>query len=181
VQGNKKAERKAEGLVTNQCWEVPHCRIRTAQASSHPSMNGWVVSVDFVGAISMCEAFIFLQLYRSTCPSAKMCVGCLGSFLNKPNVFRRNSLPRAARARRLCADYSPALHEQPRSASRGRSRQGQINHRYNPRKIKNHKQVINHYICHYNHIPLIYTENTFPALWLPGFSETGCIESKRKL
>lgn len=104
--GIKKQREKQKTWWPANAGEAPHCSIRTAWASCLPSTNGWVVSMYVAGAGSMREAFIFLQLYSSTCPSGKMCVGCLGSFLNKPNEFRRNSFPRADKAHKLRAEIT---------------------------------------------------------------------------
>lgn len=126
--GIKKQRGKQKTWWLPSAGEVPHGGIRTVWTSSLPSTHSWVVSMYVAGAGSMCEAFIFLQLCSSTCPSGKMCVGCLGSCLNKcvqKKIPCRSSQGLEAQGR----DYSPALCEQPRRASRGRSRPGQINHR----------------------------------------------------
>lgn len=90
----------------------------------------WIGSVCAAGTGSMHVA-LFSRALQFHLLFRKMCVCCLGTFLNKP---------KACRCR---ADYSSALHEQPRSPAWGRSGQGQVNHRHSPGKVKNHKQTIN--------------------------------------
>lgn len=120
--------------------EILHCSIKASWASSLPSTNSWVVSIYVAGAESMCEAFIFLQLCSSSCLSGKMCVHCLGSFLNKPKVLRRNSLPGADRTHKLRAKIiAVPSTSSPGGQAREGADKGQINHIYSPRKLKNHR------------------------------------------